>query len=230
MSNKKIIPVNFYEKCKNYEGGKIRSYKNHHLTNLDLEARCILCGGSGGKKTNTLINIIKDTAGAFSHYYIYAHNLNQPLYHYLEDNLSDIPDCLTMTEDLTEIPDDLSDFEKESLIVFDDCQTQNKKTLKKIENIYCNSRSRGLSAVWIGQSYFKIPQAIRENTDYIFFKRVKSNKALKRMTAEYFEDDEERERFMNAYHEMLKNDNNWVLIDCKTNNAKLKIRLNYDPI
>lgn len=230
-----LKPVNYYDRVEIKGQGIIQgTYKGHNLVKIDIPFRSIICGASGSKKTNTLINIIRNIP-AFQHYYLYARNPNQELFKYLKDkfetvanklNIS-IDDIITVHDTVKELPSDLKKFHPNSLIVFDDLQTSSTKDKQKIANIFCNSRSFGLSCIWIGQSYFKIPLELRENVDYIFYKRTNSAKDLRRMIREYLSTPEEEDRFDKYYNQVLANDNFFVLIDLKSINPKLKIRLNF---
>ena len=189
------------------KGDGLRQYKDQKLTNIEVPFSAIICGASGSKKTNTLINIIKDVP-AFQHYYVYAKNPDQGLFKFLKDKFQEVSDKLqislsdiiTVSNSVKDLPSDIKQFRPRSLIVFDDMQTETKKDKEKIANLFCNSRSHGQSCIWIGQSYFQVPIEIRDNCDYIFYKRVNSKKALDRMMNEYIVDDNEKK----AVHGLLQ--------------------------
>ena len=61
---------------------------NRDIHNIDLHFRMLICGSSGGGKTNSLVNLIKMFCkgwGAFDEVKILCKSKHEPLYEYLSD-------------------------------------------------------------------------------------------------------------------------------------------------
>jgi ABC-type lipoprotein export system ATPase subunit len=115
-------PINFYDRLpKNMSGGKL-TYPNQKQINIDLPFRMMIVGASGSGKTNTLLNIIRDM-GCFQKYYLFARNLDQPLYKFFISRLAEIAkkahvklDTILVTSETLEDVPPLEEINKDLII------------------------------------------------------------------------------------------------------------------
>ena len=150
---------------------------------LPIKHPCRLCivGGSGAGKTQSLIWFIEQSK-AFHKIYLYAKKLDEPLYQYLIDEwenrsrkqkqtLIEYSEELEQVVSLDEIDESI-----QNLIIFDDMIVE--KNLKHVEELFIRGRKSNCSIVFISQSYFAIPQTIRQNSNYFLLTKGLSVKIL----------------------------------------------------
>ena len=135
----------------------------------------MIIGGSGSRKTNTLLNLINEQ-NDINKIYLYARDLSEPKYKilikkrkgagitHLNDPNAFIK-CSNTTDDVYEdVHDCNSGRKRKSLTVFDDMipDIMTKKTFQAIINeLFIRCRKLNISLVFITQSYFSVPKDVR---------------------------------------------------------------------
>lgn len=197
---------NFYKIIPKNKPARNTGYEQH---NLELPTRILIVGSSGSGKTNVLFNFLKLSSGTFSKIVICVKSSDEPLYNYLAEN----PDIEFFEEG--NVPD-MSSFDghKSSLIVFDDLVLE--KDQRKIQDFFIRGRKRGITGIYLSQSYYKTPKLIRINCRYIIIKKLSSVKDLKLIINEYNINDSV-EKILNLYNEATKNFTDFLLIDTQNN-------------
>ena len=176
--------------------------------------RLCIIGGSGMGKTSSLIWLIEQSK-AFHKIYLYAKKLDEPLYLYLIDEwqnrsqkcgktLIEYSESLNDAVTLQEVDESI-----QNLIVFDDMIVE--KNLKQVEELFIRGRKSNCSIVFISQSYFAIPQIIRQNSNYFLLTRGLSGKNLINIAADHV-GSVDNEEFRNTYRKFTK-DGDLMLID-----------------
>ena len=97
----------------------------------------------------------------------------------------------------------------QNLIVFDDMIVE--KNLKQVEELFIRGRKSNCSIIFISQSYFAIPQIIRQNSNYFLLTRGLSGKNLINIAADHV-GSVDSEEFRNTYRKFTK-DGDLMLID-----------------
>ena len=221
-----IIPKKFVENNK-------RTYKNHKKINIDLTSRILICGVSGAMKTNTLMNIIQQI-GVFTKLYLFVKDTQEPLYKYLIETVQQLEKksgskMLFVSEDVSDMPE-LSEFDREenNLVVFDDQVSEAVNKQKLISELWIRGRKLNCTCVFISQSYFDTSKILRKNTDYIILKRISQKRDLKTILSENNLNDTTPEKLLEFYKEITSKDmKNFLMIDLKTTDPKLKYRENF---
>jgi primosomal protein N' len=77
---------NLYETLPKEYQEKQETYATYNQIQISTPFRMLIVGASGSGKTNALINLIRDM-NAFDMYYLYAKNIQEPLYRYFIDTL-----------------------------------------------------------------------------------------------------------------------------------------------
>jgi hypothetical protein len=221
--------VNFYEKIpKKYLNQNKFKYDGYNNIKIDLPFRGIFVGPSGSFKTNALLNLLR-TINGFDIIYLVAKQPDQPLYRYLKDILGE---SLILTDKLEDLPP-LQDFNPKisSLVVFDDFLTENDKTLKEISKFFVKGRHRGVSVVFISQSYYGTPSLIRKNSDLIFLLKLNTKGDLIRFLKEYQLTDISIDTLMEIYDKIKSENNaNFLLFDLANIDKNYRVRYNFKPI
>lgn len=168
--------TNFYE----HKGVKkfMKDTHNPHFNvhHLKVPFRMLIIGSSGSGKTSTLLNLIKIMSGTFTRICVITKDKNEPLYLYL-DSATDKSVTIDNFDDKG-LPD-LKEFHGDnSLIVLDDLVNQSAKEQKPISDYYIRARKKGVSLIYISQSFYHIPKLIRNNVNYIILKQVSSQRNL----------------------------------------------------
>ena len=172
--------TNFYE----HKGVKKYMKQSHNphfnIHHIKVPFRMLIIGASGTGKTSTLLNLIKVMSNTFTRICVITKDKNEPLYQYLEHATGGNKGSVTIENfDEKGLPD-LKEFHSEnnSLIVLDDLVNQSAKEQKPISDYFIRARKKGVSLVYISQSFYAIPKMIRNNVNYIILKQVSSQRNL----------------------------------------------------
>jgi hypothetical protein len=181
--------------------------------------RMLICGSSGSGKTNLLLNLILQYLD-FDSLIIYAKDLSESKYVYLQELFKDEENVLFSSSDKI-ISVDTFDANMQNLIVFDDYLTMNKQT--DIEEIFLRGRKKGVSVIYLTQSYYKTPKNLRLQCNYLVLFKSCNNRELSAILRDHtLEDVKEK------YRMAVKKPYDFFMIDFK--NSDLKYRHNFNPI
>jgi len=179
--------TNFYE----HKGVKkyMKDTHNPHfkIHGIKVPFRMLIIGASGTGKTSTLLNLIKVMSNTFNRICIITKDKQEPLYQYLFDATGGKKGNVTIENfDEKGLPD-LKEFNSEtnSLIVMDDLVNQSEKEQKPISDYFIRARKKGVSLVYISQSFYAIPKMIRNNVNYIILKQVSSQRNLQMILKDF---------------------------------------------
>lgn len=181
---------NFYNHAKKSETCN-PNYKITHI--FQVPFRMVIIGGSGSGKTNTLLNIIHTLDKTFTRIVLCTKDANEPLYNLLKESLDD--EQLVIFED-GKVPhlNDVAIKDKKDklpsgagagaqhspqLIVFDDLCLE--KDQSRIGEYFIRARKQNISCIYLTQSYFKVPKAVRLQSNYFILKRSASRDDLTRI-------------------------------------------------
>lgn len=146
--------------------------------------RSIIVGGSGSGKTTLVLEMIHRMNDTFGLIILCVKNASEPLYDFLKSKLK--PEQLHIYEN-GEVPplEKYKDEEFQILTIFDDLVAE--KNQKPMIDYYIRSRkiAKGVSCVYLSQSYFLIPKTIRINCNYIMLKKLSSTKDLKQILRDF---------------------------------------------
>jgi len=128
-----------------------------------------------------------------------------------------------VSEDLADLPD-LSSFQDghPTLLIIDDMIVE--KSLKQVETMFLRGRRAGVTIVMMTQHFFALPLMIRSNATVIILKRLNSDKALRRILAEYNLNDQD---VVNLYKKSIQNPLDLFMIYLETNDPYLRVRHNF---
>jgi len=221
--------INFYEKLpKQYKGSGTKKYKNYSKIHIDVPCRMLICGSSGSGKTNTLLNIIH-AMNAWDRVLLVARQPDQPLYKFLKDTLGNL---MRVMETMGEFPP-LEEFnpKEQTLVVFDDLLCEDNKTQKRIAEIFVRGRHRGLSPVYLTQSYFQTFGLIRKNCDILIILKINTVRDLNNIVKEYSLSETSGDELMKLYNKIkAAGFGNYLTIDTGANDPKYKYRFNLEPL
>ena len=171
----------------------------------------ILCGNSGSGKTTLVLEILHRMADTFGKVTIITANKDEPLYKFLASKLK--PEELDIREGYESIPT-LEDLDKDlqHLVVFDDLVLEKKQD--KIAQYFIRSRkiAKGVSCMYLTQSYFAVPKTIRLQCSYIILKKLTSTRDLQFVLKD-FSLGTSREKLLEIYKYCLEDPQNFMMID-----------------
>ena len=214
-----LIPKKYLDKDPVYPGFK--------KVRIKTPFRMILVGASGSGKTNTLVDLIVATDGAFEEIHLFAKNTDQPIYRWLRDTLKDTD---LITHEIDEIPaiDEIP--LKPALYIFDDLICEGKEVFRRISDLYVQGRHKKVSCMFLTQKFFGgvKTKIIRENTNYIVLKKIPSIKDLECLVSEYSLGEYSSEQLSQLHAAIVsKGFENFLLLDLETNDPKLRYRFNF---
>lgn len=202
---------------------------NNHL--IKLPARILIVGGSGSMKTNLICDMIRRMNNTFGNIKIIS-KMEEPLYNYLKMK---IPSShLQVSEGIESVPN-LDNFDEDEemkdlqhLVIFDDLVLEDQKLQKKfISPYFIRGRkiAKGITSVYITQSYYETPSTIRKNLTHIFLKKLSNNRDLANVLREYNLGLSKDELF-NLYNTATADEESFLMIDLSAP-ANKKFRKNY---
>jgi hypothetical protein len=146
-------------------------------TDIALNSRSLIVGGSGTGKTNLIINYIIESSkpknGTFAEV-ILVYKTDEQLYQYLKDqfkeklitykDIKDLPEAESWPDMSIRDPED----REERLIIFDDfVADKNPKVIEKLKK-YCEfGRKKGLTQFYLTQSYYETDKFMRLQMNYL---------------------------------------------------------------
>jgi len=202
-------------------------FKGHGIS---LFFNSLMIGASGSGKTNCLLNLLNVFKNTFNHMYIFT-KAEEPLYLFLQKKLGNL---LTIKYGYDEfVKFDKSLFYGQSLVIFDDMNAEPKQDAIREHYIKGRKLSNtpgkgGCCSIYLAQSYFDIPNMVRNQCDLIFILKVPSIKNLDRIMAEYALGDTKEEIQKKYKYSCVDNEfGDFLLINVKAKPDKI-YRKNYD--
>jgi hypothetical protein len=222
--------INFYEKMpKKF----IKKTKNPHYDKhkISLPFIMIIAGSTGAMKTNCALNVIYTMPDTFTKIVIITRNKDEPLYNFLKDKLPDVE----IFEGLSKLPDLDKDFDKtvNNLIIFDDLVLE--KQPRKIEEYAIRCRKQGLSMMYLTQDWFRSPDTIRKNINYLILKKIPKKGDLDRILRDYSLGID-KDTLVKLYEHAVKGKDDkdkthWFMIDLnESDDSPYKFRRDFSPI
>ncbi len=135
-------------------------------------------------------------------------------YQMMRDKIS--PDQLQIYEGLSKFPraDDPEEFDPslQHLCIFDDLCLE--KDQSKIEDLYIRGRKlcKGISCIYLTQSYYKTPKVVRINCGYIILKKLQSKRDLNMILSEYDLGVDKKELFK-VYQDVCRDVKDFLFVD-----------------
>ena len=184
---------------------------------LDRPYRTLIIGGSGSRKTNTLLNLISQQDD-IDKIYLYVKDLSEPKYEFLikecEDarikhlnNSNTFIECSNTMDNVYENIDDYNPIKKrKNLIVFDDINADimgNKNFQAVVKEFFIRWRKLNVSLVFITQSYFSVPKDIRLSSTHYLIIKIKNKRELQNIAINNSADVDYKD-FMKIYRECTK--------------------------
>lgn len=199
---------------------------NVHLHHLDkLPFRMVVCAPSGSGKSNFVLSLIEKYSkgkGTFNSIHLICRSKCEPLYEYLEDKTNKM---VKIEEGIANIPD-INSFDKDlqHMVIFDDLVME--KDQSKLSEFYIRGRKKGISIVYLSQSFFKVPKTIRSNCNYFVILKLSGKRDLNLIMSE-FELGIDKKELLNIYEHATKEKFNCLLIDVEADKQH-KFRKNFD--
>ena len=138
---------------------------NFELHKIDLPFRMCVIAPSGSGKTNFVLNLIRVFShgkGTFADITIVTRNKDEALYNWLASQNENIK----ILEGMSNNPK-LDDYDKKynHLLIWDDLVLS--KNLDSVCEYYIRARKKGVSLMFLSQSYIDVPKMIRKNSTYL---------------------------------------------------------------
>lgn len=203
-------------------------YHNPNFNNhgISLPFRCIIVGQTGAKKTSLCLDLIHKFNDTFGNITIITKDASEPLYLYLK---SKIEEGLDMLEGMENTPPlDELDKEVQHLVIWDDMCLEKNQDVVSDYMIRGRKVAKGVSCIYITQSWYKIPKTVRLQCDVIILKKVSSTAEIKRILADY-NLGVDPNTLTKMYVECTKNQDDFLLIDIKAPMER-RFRKNYKTI
>jgi len=177
-------------------------------TGIKMDSMVVIAGATGSGKTNSLLQFIEESSGAYYHIYV-LHMFDEEIYDILTKCVG--KENITFFKDVNAFPDVrcFDDQRKEkkkfhSIIIFDDCiNVFGEKYLAKIKDYYTTGRKKKLTCIYLSQSYFDTPELIRKQLHYLILCSIKNKGDLGRILQEQ-SFDIDKETFSKVYFDCME--------------------------
>lgn len=199
-----------------------KNFNKHYI----LPASMILCvGGTGSGKSTALLEFIKRKSGVFTQIIIFSGSgTDEPLYNYLVSKNKHVE----LYNNIAELPE-LIEFDRDSekLIVFDDFINLPAKDFKKINEYLTAGRKYGFTVWLMSQNYVSVPKTIIRNLNYLIIFKLNDNISINTIIKNHSLDGIAPEKFKEYYSMATRERGNFLMIDMKTVERRLKLRRNF---
>ena len=191
--------------------------------------RMLIIGGSGSRKANALLNLIKeqDSDSLIDKIYLYAKDLNESKYH--EDLITKREDvrikhfndskafieCSNNMDDVYNNTDDYNPTTTTNLIVLDDIFAYimtNNKIHATIKELFIRCRKLNISLVLITQYYFSVPKGVRLNSTHYLTMKIHNERELQNIAADHSADIDYKD-FLKIYVKSASEPYSFLTID-----------------
>ena len=121
--------------------------------------RMLICGNSGGGKTNLLYHMLIETLLYYDKIYLYAKNLEQEKYQTLMKEMNEASneeagyDVMKVSNDAIIPINHLNYEDNKKLIIFDDYVCE--KNQRQIVDYFIQGRHKNCSVIYLSQSFYK---------------------------------------------------------------------------
>lgn len=199
----------------------LTTYRNpcfkQHL--IEIPFRMLIVGSSGAGKTQLVVFLLSKMKDTFGNIKIFTRNRDEAIYKYLEKK---IPSShLQIYEGLKDLPNlakdkngDVTGFDKklQHLVIFDDLVLEHDQS--KIAEYFIRARkiAKGVSLMYLTQSYFKTPKTIRINLNYVILKKLSSTRDLNLIMGDY-NLGVTKEKLLEVYKYSTNAKTNFLLLD-----------------
>lgn len=225
-----------------------QKYRNKNRLAPQLCCRGLLIGKTGCGKTNMLCNLLFDFL-EYDTITVYASELNQPLYVKLKQTIETVEEKLSkemkkknpylldnkdshavkigyFSDKLADILP-LSSFDKnqQNLVIFDDFITEKNQDV--ITEYFIKGRHKNISCFYLSQSYTRTPINLRRNCDYFFIYQL-TGRDSNLIYQDHIDSSIEKNEFKQFFERATNEPYNFLMIDLKTKDPKLKYRKNFD--
>lgn len=203
--------INFYDNIKTVK----TLNPNAKIHKLELPFRGLVCCGSGGGKSNLVMNLLY-LMNKTLHKIVICTKAEEPLYTYLKDKIKDVEIYYN-----GEIPEFEKLNKEQGLVIFDDlCLDKNQS---KIGEMYIRGRKLGYSMVYISQNFYSTPKTVRINCLLTWLGRGMTSRDLNMILSEYSLGAIEKKDLLNIYNDLTKEPMSFMMIDLNKRNIRHNI-------
>ena len=158
----------------------------------DHPYRILIIGASASRKTNALLNVIKELDD-IDKIYLYSRDLSEAKHEFLIKKPEDagikhlnyskaFTECSNTMDDVYENTDESNPTRKRKiLIAFDDMIAgimTNKKFLAVVKELFIRCRKLNISLAFITQSFFSVPKVVRLSSTHYLIMKINNRREL----------------------------------------------------
>ena len=211
--------------------------KNKHNLNWpyipDYPYRILIIRDSGTGKTNALLNLINNQQD-IDKTYLYAKDPYEDNYQYLINkreriginHLNDPKGFIEYSKDMHKVYKNIDNYnpdkENKIFIVFDDMIAD----MINNKELFIRGRKLNISLIFITQSYFKVPEDVRNNSTHFFIMKIPNKRELMQIAINHSSDINTKD-FIEIYRKCTDKPYSFLVIDTTLpSNNSLRFRKN----
>ena len=222
---------NFYDKKDVKKYVSKTDNPNYNLHHFDVPFRALCVAPSGSGKSNFICNLISlfcKGRGTYDEIHIFCKSKDEALYRFLCDKSKGL---IEVHEDLLKLKP-INEYKphEQTLLIFDD-MINDSKSFPVISEIYTRGRKRGISTMFLSQSFYSTPKIIRQNINYCIILKLGGTRDVNAILRE-ISIGLTKDELMYMYNDATKEKFNCLIVDIeKSGNERYrKIFLDYYTI
>jgi len=205
--------------------------------------RYLICGTSSSGKTNMTVNLILKYIH-FDKLYIYAKNLDQPIYRFLKQffesaeekikkklKLEDDDETIKIYHEFDTLEDVIPieelDGETQKLVIFDDFNFNKNQAV--VTEYFSRGRHKNVSSIYLAQSYFQTPKNVRINCNMFSFFNIPSSRDINLIISD-LPIPVSKEKLKELFKTAMNKRYNFLTIDINAKILPMMIRRNFDEL
>jgi Poxvirus A32 protein len=230
-------PANHYDAVQHKFREPPLEYANFPACRITAPFQMCIIGGTGSGKTNGLIEVFQ-SMNCFTKVMLYVKDPSEMLYKDWIDRLKKAEkrlgqEIVVVDDKLDSLPE-VKDLKKEgqhTLVVFDDMMSEKDRMLARVVPYFSMGRKEGVSAVFISQNFYAVPQSIRQNAGIVLLYRINMGRNMAMISRELKGADKTEEELQEMYrHVQSLGFPHFLMIDAQNPDPRFKYRVNFAPL
>jgi len=210
---------NFYDKKEVKKYVSKTDNPNYNLHHFDIPFRALCVAPSGSGKSNFICNLISlfcKGRGTFDEIHIFCKSKDEALYRFLCDKSKGL---IEVHEDLLKLKP-INEYKphEQTLLIFDD-MINDLKSFPVISEIYTRGRKRGISTMFLSQSFYSSPKIIRQNVSYCIILKLGGSRDVNALLREV-SIGLTKEELMYIYNDATRNKFDCLIVNLEKSNEQ----------
>ena len=227
--------INIYETPAMIKFNNFKHSPTVNRTGIDYGSRVLVCSGTGGGKTNFIINFLLRSPKTFSRIFFLMKQRDESLYQLLEDKLKGQDVIFTTNpNELGSLDEKANNYirkglndEDEILVILDDFMVDLKKNEDMFLPLFMRGRKKKICLFILQQSYTSTPKDIRRNCSHVVLLKLSGKRDINNILREVVPQIDKPKEFIKLFNEITSKPMNFMKIHMGSNSPDKIISKNF---